>query len=313
MAKSSSSELLDAFKERTHSVNASAGMRACVRALVGGLSGSEMPVDLGSVLRARYVNEVNFDSALRYDGHIEPLGPEFGSGFRIAVRAGMPETRLRFTLAHEICHTFFYELVPEVKYSPQLPHRDEERLCNLGAGELLVPSDVLAHDQGTRYPSLSSLEDLAERYRVSLESMLLRLTSSNLWQCQIAQWYRLSNGRFMLDRLFGGLFRNWRTWITDDMNKVWDQPGMRKGGVCYISLIDRKRYWGSDRIYYEMKRRGDRLVMLWSARPLEINPSDVPLFLTPSAEGSASARHPYKQGAIPDQPSFLFLGAGASL
>src|ERR1035438_2206882 len=227
----SGSELLNRFKERTLSANAAAGMRGCVQRLLGGLSRVEIPLDLNSVLRARRVDEVNFDDALKYDGHIEPLGRDFGAGFRIALRAGMPETRLRFTLAHEICHTFFYELVPEVKYSPQLPHRDEERLCNLGAGELLVPTDVLSRDDATKYPCLSSIEDLAERYRVSLESMLLRLTSSGLWQCQIAQWYRLSSGRFMLDRLFGGLFRNWRTWITDDMNKMWDEQGISKAVV----------------------------------------------------------------------------------
>jgi hypothetical protein len=314
MANSNSSELLDTFRERTHSANAPAGMRACVQSALKGLAGVDVPVDLSSVMHCRRINEVTFDAGLKYDGHIEPLGKEFDCGFRIVVRGGMPETRLRFTLAHEVCHTFFYELVPEVKYSPQLPHREEERLCNLGAGELLIPSDILAADHLIKYPGLSSLEQLAERYQVSHESMLLRLTSSNLWQCQMIQLYRLANGRFMVDRLFGGSFRNWRMWITDEMNKVWDKPGSRKSGACYASLIDQQRYWGSDRIYYEMKRRGDRLVMLWSPRPLEINPDDVPLFMTPSSEMPASRlRPPKKKGGIPGQPAFLFLGAGASL
>jgi Zn-dependent peptidase ImmA (M78 family) len=29
-----------------------------------------------------------------------------------------PTVRQRFTIAHEICHTFFYEIVPELKFKP---------------------------------------------------------------------------------------------------------------------------------------------------------------------------------------------------
>ena len=315
MLNSNSSELLRRFRERTQVLDAAEGIITCVRAVVRRLSGIELPVDMNSVMRARQINEVKFDADLNYDGHIEPMGSDFGSGFRIVARGGIPETRLRFTLAHEVCHTFFYEIVPELKYIPHVTSSAEERLCNLGASELLMPSDRLAGEHLTRYPGLRSLELLAGRYQVSIESMLIRLTSSKLWQCQMAQWYRLPSGRFMLDRLCGGAFRNWRLWITDEMNKVWEERGSQKRGECYASLTDRERNWGSDRIYYEMKRRGDRLVMLWSACPLEDNPSDAPLFLDNPASPFASetGSHTKRRRMAGQQPTFFFLGASLPL
>jgi Zn-dependent peptidase ImmA (M78 family) len=52
---------------------------------------------------------------LNCDGLIEPLGKTFADGFRIKLNKTTPPVRSRFTLVHEICHTFFYQLVPEIK------------------------------------------------------------------------------------------------------------------------------------------------------------------------------------------------------
>jgi hypothetical protein len=155
----------------------------------------------------------------------------------------------------------------------------EERLCNLGAAELLVPRDILASEEDVRYPSLNSLERLAARYRVSLEMMLLRLSSLRLWSCSVLHWYRLSNGDFTLDKTYGASFREWKIWIIDEMRYAWETPGSKKVGSSYLSLVDEKGFWGSDRIHYEIKRQGDHLIMLWSKSSFIQNPEDAPLFL----------------------------------
>ena len=54
------------------------------------------------------------------DGLLKPLGKTFAEGFLLQVKRDCSEERSRFTLAHEACHTFFYEFVPEIKFAPIL-------------------------------------------------------------------------------------------------------------------------------------------------------------------------------------------------
>ena len=57
----------------------------------------------------------------------------------MGVKADMGEKRMRFTIAHELCHTYFYELVPELKFCDHGPNDEEEAICNQGAAALLIP------------------------------------------------------------------------------------------------------------------------------------------------------------------------------
>ncbi len=83
-------------------------------------------------LRDRNVTQIYVASDLNCDGLIEPLGRCFRDGFRMRLKKNTAEARIRFTLAHEVCHTFFYELVPEIKFFPHDQDNEEERLCNVG-------------------------------------------------------------------------------------------------------------------------------------------------------------------------------------
>jgi IrrE N-terminal-like domain len=279
MIKSNYSELLLRFAQRLGSRSAKSAMRSCTRSLLDALPYDGEPFDVQSAMKKRGIRDFSFEKDLSCDGYIEPLGGSFGSGFRVAIKPFASAARQRFTLAHEICHTFFYEFVPELKYQPMAADNGEERLCNLGAAELLVPKDLLTTEEDVNFPSLSSLERLATRYRVSLEVMLVRLSSLRLWSCSVLHWYRLSNGDFSLDKTYGASFREWKIWIIDEMRSAWETPGCKKIGSSYLSLVDEQGFWGSDCIYYEIKRHGDHLTMLWSNAPLVQNPEDAPLFL----------------------------------
>jgi IrrE N-terminal-like domain len=50
----------------------------------------------------------------------------------------------------------------------------EERLCNYGASELLIPSEDLKERMQGKKPSLFTLRELLTKYGVSLGAMLLR-------------------------------------------------------------------------------------------------------------------------------------------
>ncbi len=93
-------------------------------------------------------------------------------------RSGM-KFRRRFTLAHELVHTFFYNLnggMPEpVNRSPR--GQRLERLCHIGARQILVPEFLLRQELKTKgeVASVEAILDLARLFDVSVEVLMRRL------------------------------------------------------------------------------------------------------------------------------------------
>jgi len=86
--------------------------------------------------------------------------------------------RKNFTLAHEISHTFFYEIL----HHRRNPHRidgvdeEEERLCDIGATELLMPATNFRMDAAAAGDvTPETLFNLIKAYDVSLEAVASRL------------------------------------------------------------------------------------------------------------------------------------------
>ena len=71
--------------------------------------------DFEQFLKLRKVQLVPSNN-LRCDGYIQPQGRSSSEGFTMLVNKKLPQSRIRFTIAHEICHTIFYEIVPELKF-----------------------------------------------------------------------------------------------------------------------------------------------------------------------------------------------------
>lgn len=71
-----------------------------------------------------------------------------GGRFRILIKEESPPPRKNFTIAHEIAHTFFYDVVEESRQGNERERFDpeEERLCDLAAAELLMPRRQFAAD-----------------------------------------------------------------------------------------------------------------------------------------------------------------------
>lgn len=150
------------------------------------------PVDLKSILHLRKIDtKVTSQNILGCSARLVP----HHDGFKIIVRTekekkGNPWTkkRRRFTIAHEIGHTYFFDLdkappsrLPGLEnYSPS-----EERLCDMFASALLMPEKLLLK----RYASfdnehfLSILQKLHNEFDVSYGAMALRLIKHlNLWK-----------------------------------------------------------------------------------------------------------------------------------
>jgi hypothetical protein len=93
--------------------------------------------------------------------------------------------KVRFTIAHEIAHTFLYDL--RTMRSPVSGHHPKElasleRTCNQGAARLLVPESLLSRALMTA-PSLDArgLTRIAAGFRVSTQCLVHRLQRSTAW------------------------------------------------------------------------------------------------------------------------------------
>lgn len=107
--------------------------------------------------------------------------------------------RQNFTLAHEIAHTFFYEelLMHSERYRNQkevgdVYDKEEERLCDIAAAELLMPfsvfkKDVVSHWENERITPRTILQ-LSNRYQVSLLAAAFRVWDT--WKHKSVLWFR---------------------------------------------------------------------------------------------------------------------------
>lgn len=212
-------------------------------------------------LKNRNIGSIETDENLHCDGMLEPIGTDFGAGFKIVLNKKTNTERVRFTVAHEICHTFFYELVPELKFAPHETDPMEERLCNYGAAELLMPTALVHKAVRPKAICLESLYQLAGEFSVSLTTMFLRLRSLRLWNCEFSEWHRMTNGTFLLEHFYGGKSRPWEWEDKSILSNAWRS---RKAvyGHTFVKYED-KRVVRYKPTYFEVLRSGGRMLALW--------------------------------------------------
>lgn len=111
----------------------------------------------------------------------------------IGVNATHPDTRVRFTLAHELGHFLLHE-GETVHFDGRRPGMtvslrgveaskgtdDNEKEANLFAAELLMPARFLEKDLRGEHMDLmdeDALKDLATKYKVSVQALTFRLNN----------------------------------------------------------------------------------------------------------------------------------------
>lgn len=150
------------------------------RDLIRELDVREPPVDLEMLSSLLGIHEVVPDPALDVAGCLICRAGRI----EIRVRAADSKGRRRFTICHECAHTFFpgYARRPRYRCAPgprTTGHQDVEYLCDVAAGELLLPQALFANDLSGIAFGLPDLEALAKRYGASLEATGHRLVT--LW------------------------------------------------------------------------------------------------------------------------------------
>jgi hypothetical protein len=118
-----------------------------------------------------------------------PMVPEgvlspIRGGFRLYIQSNFADWpnvsfRQRFTIAHELVHTFYYDLNGGVPRRKKDAPKGQvlERLCHSGAGQILVPEVLLRREIDIR-GAVASAEDflkLARVFNVSADVMIRRI------------------------------------------------------------------------------------------------------------------------------------------
>jgi IrrE N-terminal-like domain len=104
-------------------------------------------------------------------------------GFRIYLQNNFTQlpgnrVRERFTLAHELAHTFFFDTGADMPRPMRGTPKGSrlERLCHIGASQIVVPAPLLRAELEPEAGAFSvgSLLNLARRFEVSVEVLLRR-------------------------------------------------------------------------------------------------------------------------------------------
>lgn len=117
--------------------------------------------------------------------HMIPEGVTVADAERVTIylqsnfRNGVSSRRERFTFAHELCHALFYENISRSpKALPGTPCGAAlEKLCQRGAGYLLVPGTVLSTvtKRNGRVCAVKDVEALSKLFEVSIDVIVRRL------------------------------------------------------------------------------------------------------------------------------------------
>lgn len=143
------------------------------------------PVNLEEAIEILNGNLKYIDSPI--DNKIEAKIEKDGDSFTIQVQQKEPQTRVNFSIAHEIGHLFLhmgYLINPEMweetgEYNDSVYYRfgysEEEYEANEFAGAFLMPrAEFLSILEDSKIESRVDIENIANHFNVSKEAVLIR-------------------------------------------------------------------------------------------------------------------------------------------
>ena len=141
-----------------------------------------MPFDVEALASFLGIRRSDVAPSHSEDAELVPIGD---GRVEIRVNPDRPETRSRFSVAHEISHTFFpnYQIQKWCRTDARHRRRDNpddllEKLCDIGASELILPAPWFIQDAAS-VTSGAGLVDLARKYVASREATVRRFAESH--------------------------------------------------------------------------------------------------------------------------------------
>ena len=163
------------------------GIRSLARRLISVYGDQPPPFEPRLVAQELKVHDISF-GPIGKDALLIPTN----AGFRIRIGEEFPKTRQRFALAHELGHSLFFNSDEPHPFRPYSNHESsdyEERLCDIFAGEILLPKDSLTkHVCQFDKPAADAVLHLAKVFDVSAQCLAIRISELRLWQAAVIGW-----------------------------------------------------------------------------------------------------------------------------
>lgn len=156
-----------------------------VRGLLKATGQTTPPYDPERIAELRKIKQI-LKVRIHHSGVLLPVE----NGFIIKLNNAVPIVRQRFACAHEIGHTFFFNLddnPPSKPYSKlNSKYWVEEGLCNEIAREILLPEPSI-REFAMQYPnpSITAFKRMTNLFQVSSEVLARQLQQLNLWKAVI--------------------------------------------------------------------------------------------------------------------------------
>jgi Zn-dependent peptidase ImmA (M78 family) len=120
---------------------------------------------------------------LEYDGMLIPTK----EGFTMKINSDMPLVRQRFVCAHEIGHTFFFNIETSPPSKPFVSHKnrhwEEENIANRIAREILMPEPVIrSYLEQAKPPYIEDFKQIMKLFMVSSEVLAWRIRELKTWK-----------------------------------------------------------------------------------------------------------------------------------
>lgn len=183
---SSTAALIEELVRRTGAADPPEAIRRQARDLiktyVAAFGEPEKPINIDVLASLRGINRSEEAPLFSQDAELAPDG---AGGITMRVNPDRPGTRQRFSMAHEITHTFFPDYSTRRWCRTDARYRDRtnpedylEMLCDIGAAELLLPTPWFSDDAAS-VRSAAALIELAKTYHASREATLRRYAETS--------------------------------------------------------------------------------------------------------------------------------------
>ena len=171
--------------------------RAAQRLLVRA-GAAEPPIDVRRLAELQGVLDIREADLGSTDAQLTQVD----GGYLIEVnRYGSPR-RKRFSIAHEIAHTFFKPRVRAFRHTTGTVTITKEKpsdvveeiLCDIAASELLMPREQFISSSRALPVSIDTVERLSDQFDTSIEATALRYGTVNGEKFQMVVWSRRHSG-----------------------------------------------------------------------------------------------------------------------
>jgi Zn-dependent peptidase ImmA (M78 family) len=196
------------------------------------------PIKLAEILGYKIMpNEAILDARILPDGK---------SSFIIEYNPYQRESRINFSIAHEIGHTLFPDCNDKIRNRENTKESESwevEFLCNIAASEILLPYAEFTNEANSVPLNLDSLLQIANTYKASIESVFLRFCEvvdkpcsiilaafTNLDQKELIVEYSKSSKKSDINIERGFIIPN-ASKVYDCLNSGWTAYSLEKWGI----------------------------------------------------------------------------------